>query len=803
MPRKYDRKTSRAKVPHDHIKKGIEDVLTYGKSIRSVANELGLPATTFCRYIKQAKKDVKSVHIGYEGNKPTIFSTDQEATLVQYLKTAANIYFGLPPKEVRILAYECANAFNVKMPDSWIENKSAGYDWFTSFMKRHSLSIRTPEPTSLSRATSFNRTNVRAFFQKLAEARTKHNIQSFDIWNVDETGMTTVQKSRNVVAPKGMKQIGSLTSAERGSLVTLCLAVSASGNTIPPMMIFPRVKYYDHFVRDGPSGCIGGAHPSGWMTSDNFLQFIKHFANHVKPTQEKKVLLLLDNHISHISIDTLNFAKENGIVILSFPPHCSHKLQPLDRTVFGPFKRYFASAQDKWMRSYPGKTLSIYDLPALAKESLLKATTPQNIMSGFEVSGIHPFNPDVFSDMDFGPSTVTDRPEPPSVVEMAEPSPVVEMAEASPVVEMSGDSPVVEMAMINESSNTSEITPNHASHSRNNDTDELNSYIVQGMNTDESPASLERENAWEEINNHVKVYGREVIKVRGNGHCLLYAVSESLASEGIVTISHEALGILLKNEIEENLDFYEDFTQNVDLVHDVEQYVENMDYNNDSGDILLSAICNMLGVSAIIYTFRQHELGFLAQTPERPGVAVKGEIHLALYGNGADAHYNWLRRRETNQTEQIQTNSVDTTFSPEVVRPHPKAPPRKSNGSNKRRRRTAILTDTPEKQAIEFEHKERMKKQHKKQTQQNQAGKGKKPSKVTKRKTKLTVLTASDDEDDCYCLVCVEPYSNSRSREKWIKCNGCNGWAHLDCTDVTGNGLYICQNCDSDDDIGL
>ena len=58
------------------------------------------------------------------------------------------------------------------------------------------------------------------------------------------------------------------------------------------------------------------------------------------------VLIIFDNHESHISIDSINLAKGNGIVLLIFPPHTSHKLQPLDRTVYGPFKKYYyASAK--------------------------------------------------------------------------------------------------------------------------------------------------------------------------------------------------------------------------------------------------------------------------------------------------------------------------------------------------------------------------------------------------------------------------------------------------------------------------
>ena len=187
------------------------------------------------------------------------------------------------------------------MPDQWSRDKCAGPDWFSGFLKRNpSLSIRTPEATSLSRATSFNRSNVDRFFGQLETVLDKDSIMPYDIWNCDETGLTTVQKPSSVVGPRGAKQIGALTSGERGTLVTMCLAVSATGNTVSPMFVFPRVKFYDHFIRDGPQGCIGAAHQSGWMTLEIFFVFIQHFARVAKPSKDKKVLLLLANHHSHI-----------------------------------------------------------------------------------------------------------------------------------------------------------------------------------------------------------------------------------------------------------------------------------------------------------------------------------------------------------------------------------------------------------------------------------------------------------------------------------------------------------------------
>ena len=48
-------------------------------------------------------------------------------------------------------------------------------------------------------------------------------------------------------------------------------------------------------------------------------------------------LIILDNHSSHMSLEVIEIAEENGLDILSFPPHCCHRLQPLDLSVFGRF----------------------------------------------------------------------------------------------------------------------------------------------------------------------------------------------------------------------------------------------------------------------------------------------------------------------------------------------------------------------------------------------------------------------------------------------------------------------------------
>lgn len=98
--------------------------------------------------------------------------------------------------------------------------------------------------------------------------------------------------------------------------------------------------------------------------------------------------------------------------MLSFPPHCTHRLQPLDRSVFGPFKKHINSEIGQWLINNPGSTYTIYNIPATVSKAFPLAFTPMNIQAGFKSCGISPFNRNVFSEHDFLGSYVTDRPAP-------------------------------------------------------------------------------------------------------------------------------------------------------------------------------------------------------------------------------------------------------------------------------------------------------------------------------------------------------------------------------------------------------
>lgn len=199
-------------------------------------------------------------------------------------------------------------------------------------------------------------------------------------------------------------------SAERGVNVTMLAFICAAGNSAPPVFIFPRKKVVPALYEDGPVGCIGLAHESGWMTGFNFYKALQHFQTFVKCSKDDPVLITLDNHCSHLDYQAVSFAKQNGIVLLTFPPHCSHALQPLDVTVFGPFKNALAKSQTAWIHSNAGKRISIKEVAELSSGPFVSTFTPGNIISGFRETGIFPLNRHVIKDARYAPSFVTDRP---------------------------------------------------------------------------------------------------------------------------------------------------------------------------------------------------------------------------------------------------------------------------------------------------------------------------------------------------------------------------------------------------------
>lgn len=99
------------------------------------------------------------------------------------------------------------------------------------------------------------------------------------------------------------------------------------------------------------------------MNSDLFPLILKHIIKHIRCSTDKLSIVFMDNHESHLSLEAIEMARTHGLTIITFPPHTSHKLQPLDVSVYVPLKTHYKQAVNDWKLSNPGKRITIYDTP--------------------------------------------------------------------------------------------------------------------------------------------------------------------------------------------------------------------------------------------------------------------------------------------------------------------------------------------------------------------------------------------------------------------------------------------------------
>ncbi|CAH4028318.1 unnamed protein product [Pieris brassicae] len=371
MPKVRVRTTEKASWSSDSLNKAIQ-LIDGGSSIRNAAKVMGIPFSSLQKRIK--KGSTLAPHLG----RFTVFSRDEEAELANLVKKMANIFYGCTANQIRRVAFEYAEKLNVKHNFNQA-SKMAGRDWLHAFMARNNISIRKAEATSINRITAFNKTEVSLFFELLGQLMEKHRFVAKNIYNCDETGISTVQTPGKILAAKGQKRVGSITSWERGKNITLLCAMSSAGGYIPPMFIFPRKRMTPLLEKDGPAGALYKCSDNGWINEHLFLGWLAHFKQHAKPSADEPILLIIDNHATHISLSVYEYCKSNHIHMLSLPPHTSHRMQPLD----------------------PSSRKDNPDVASLVRKAFNNVASISKGESGFRSTGIFPLNPEVFTEEDF------------------------------------------------------------------------------------------------------------------------------------------------------------------------------------------------------------------------------------------------------------------------------------------------------------------------------------------------------------------------------------------------------------------
>jgi hypothetical protein len=184
--------------------------------------------------------------------------------------------------------------------------------------------------------------------------------------------------------------------------VTIVASVCQDLTFLPPAIIYSAAtnNHQDSWYED-LSTCEPIAHfitsPNGWTNNNIGYEWLTEvFDRHTKKKARNGNayrLLFIDGHSSHLNMRFIDFCDKNKILLLAYPPHSTHRLQPLDVSLFNPLANFYSQNLDEWLlKSYGVCSMSKRHFWRLFKAAFDKAFTEENIASGWKKTGLYPLN---------------------------------------------------------------------------------------------------------------------------------------------------------------------------------------------------------------------------------------------------------------------------------------------------------------------------------------------------------------------------------------------------------------------------
>ncbi len=363
------------------MENALKDVTNNKKTVRRAALEYGVPKSTLHDRVSG------KVLPGAVGGAPRYLDDEEEEELVRWLEGCAEVGCAKNVREVRAIV----GAIVAKKQN--VECIVVSHGWWDRFRSRHpNLTLRAGESLAYVRAICANRKTLDYYFDLLEEIFVQNDLKSKPgrIFNLDESGIPLQHRPGKRIAIKGQKHVNVITSGNKTN-ITVLGCVSASGYSLPPMVIFSRKNLTPELTRGEVPGTIYGLSSSGWIDTELFYHwFRRHFLEYAPSV--RPLLLLLDGHSSHYGPEFIRLACENGVIVFCLPPHLTHLLQPLDATCFHSLKSYWDLTCDKFMSLNPGRIVTIYQFSELFAEAWAQSMTPSTIIGGFRNTGVYPVN---------------------------------------------------------------------------------------------------------------------------------------------------------------------------------------------------------------------------------------------------------------------------------------------------------------------------------------------------------------------------------------------------------------------------
>ncbi|KAK3108154.1 hypothetical protein FSP39_002119 [Pinctada imbricata] len=410
MPKKYIHKGRGKEMGYSltQMEEAVKAVKEGRFSIRGASKEFSVPKSTL------QDKISGRTEVGVPLGRRPALPVEMENKIVQTVKTAARQGMGITRRQL----LQRTGVLCKRTKLNAFKNGAPTKDWWQSLKKRHpELAVRKAEALGSSRASMMNPVIVEGHFDALEKELSSMNLTDKPelIWNCDETGKCFEHSPGKVIAEKGSRNVVGKVTNNR-SHITIMACVNAAGRKMSPMLIAAgktTVSLHGFNAEMAPAGTKWAFQENGWITDEIVEKwFTSVFLQECGP--ERPQILILDRHKTHECLAFLELAIENGIILYGLPSHTTHMLQPLDRTVFGPFGSYYDQFCSEFLSSDPLHLINKWTFPSIFTKAWEAALSSDNITSGFKACGIYPFNRNAIPKDAMLPSQPTETSPPPS-----------------------------------------------------------------------------------------------------------------------------------------------------------------------------------------------------------------------------------------------------------------------------------------------------------------------------------------------------------------------------------------------------
>ncbi|HEV7738334.1 MAG TPA: transposase [Chlamydiales bacterium] len=376
------------------IDEALAELVLYDKpNISATARKYEIDRSTLSRRFRGVTVPAADAHQNLG-----LLSPIQERRLIKYLNELSER--SLPPTPAMLRNFVCE-----------ITHQEPGKCWTSRFIKKHrnELLSRYLNPIDFARQKADSLREYTLWFDGLQKKIAEYSVLPENQYNMDEKGFLIgmLGKARRVytksVADK-KKLLGNVQDGSR-EWITIIPTICADGTSLPPALIYQALtgNIQDTWLQDFDStkhAAFFASSPSGWTNDELgyqwlttvFDRFTKEKARHGRNWR----LLILDGHGSHINMKFLNYCNAHRILVFVYPPHSTHRLQPLDVSLFAPLAIYYSQELDQFIHRSQGiSSISKRNFFKLFWPAYQKAFTAKNIVSAWLKTGIYPLDPTV------------------------------------------------------------------------------------------------------------------------------------------------------------------------------------------------------------------------------------------------------------------------------------------------------------------------------------------------------------------------------------------------------------------------